>query len=150
VDPPLWVLHPFSGMLTTVDLVAYVRIRNVGNGERVMTDTSCFFVRQVDVEVLDFIDIRGSSPELRTLRFNAGGWERSLVAGDEWLAFFARGSTGGAYVEWETWRLRVCDGRVAGGPVDSLQIRNGDSVRTAFDAIRGTVRRRPLGLFVAI
>jgi hypothetical protein len=140
LDPPLWVVYPFAETLTMVDAVAYVRIRSVGDRERVLVETSCWFIRQVVADVIDMIDPQGTSPEIGTLRLNAGGWERSLAPGDEVIMFLRRGP-GSVYAEVETSRLAVRDGRVDRVPVDAPQMRDGDAVQTVLNAIREAVRR---------
>jgi Carboxypeptidase regulatory-like domain len=140
LDPPLWVVYPFAETLAMVEVVAYVRIRSVGDRERVLVETSCWFIRQVVADVIDMIDPQGTSPEIGTLRLNAGGWERSLAPGDEVIMFLRRG-TGSVYAEVETSRLAVHDGRVDRVPVDAPRMRDGDAVHTVLNAIRETVRR---------
>ena len=56
-DPPLTVYFPFDQMLAQVAGVAYVRIREVGNNERLLTDVSCISVRPYVAEVLALINI---------------------------------------------------------------------------------------------
>jgi hypothetical protein len=68
-DPPLTVYVPFDQMLPQVGAVAYLRIREVRNRERLLTDASCLWVRSYIAEPLALINIAPPQGDVRIFRY---------------------------------------------------------------------------------
>lgn len=141
-DPPLTVDFPFDQMLPQVAGAAYVRIREVGTRERLLTDISCRSVRPYVAEALALINIALLQGDFRVLRFYGQSWDPGLTPGDELITFLEREETTGTYHELDdAYRMPIHDGRLSWSRTDWPLVANGDSIEDVLNKLRATLRQ---------
>jgi hypothetical protein len=144
LDPPLRVSTPFDLMLPRVTGAAYLRIREMGNREKLLTDTSCLSVRPYIAEPLALINLAPPPGDVRSFRFYGRSWDLGLTPGEEAIIFLWREETTGTYHEWDaTNRMLIRDGRLNSMQMEWLPVANGDPVDDVLNKIRAAVSRKP-------
>ena len=141
-SPPLTVLLPFDQMLIDVDAAAHVRIHEVGNRERLITDDACLFVRRYVTEVRDAINMTTNRGKMLLLL--ARGWDPVLAPRDELITLLQWESLLVPTTKWvcitecpfgmgaSTGRFRPNGGRIT----------NGDPVERVLNSLRTSLRQR--------
>jgi len=144
LDPPLTVSTPHDQTLGQVAGVAYVRIREVGNREQLLTDTSCLSVRPYIAEPLALINIAVPQDDARVFRFYGRSWDPGLVPGDELITFLDREESTGTYHEWDDAnRMPIQSGRLNSMQMDWPLVAIGDPVEDVLNKIRAALNRKP-------
>jgi hypothetical protein len=144
LDPPMTVYFPFDQMLGQVAGVAYVRIREVGNRERLLTDTSCLSVRSYIAEPLALINIAPPQGDVRIFRFYGRSWDPALAPEDEVITFLDREETTGTYHESDDrYRMPIGNGRLNSMQMEWSPVANGDPVDDVLNKIRAALNRKP-------
>jgi hypothetical protein len=144
LDPPLSVYFPFDQMLGQVAGVAYVRIREMGNRERLLTDASCLSVRPYIAEPLALINLAPPPGDVRIFRFYGRSWDPGLTPGDEAIVFLWREETTGAYHEMDDkYRILISKGRLNSMQMEWSPVANGDPVDDVLTKIRAALNPKP-------
>jgi len=131
-------------MLPRVTGAAYVRIREVGHNEQLLTDTSCLAVRSYMAEPLALINMSPPQADVRIFRFYGWSWEPGLTPGDELITFLEREESSGILHEWsDDHRILIRDGRLNSMQMEWSPVANGDPVDDVLNKIRPALNRKP-------
>jgi hypothetical protein len=142
LDPPLTVSTPHDLMLPQIAGVAYLRIRETGTRERLLTDTSCLSVRAY-AEPLALINI-AAPQDARVFQFYGRSWDPELAPGDELITFLDREESTGTYHEWDDAnRMPIRNGRLNSMQMDWSLVAIGDPVEDVLNKIRAALNRKP-------
>jgi hypothetical protein len=141
--PPLTVYFPFDQMLRQADGAAHVRIREMGNRERLLTDMACLSVRPYIAEPLALINVADAPENVRTFRFYGRSWGPGLTPGDEAIVFLWREESTGTYHEVDDrYRMPISKGRVNSMQMEWPPVANGDPVDDVLNKIRVTMNQK--------
>jgi hypothetical protein len=143
LDPPLRASTPYDLMLPRLTGAAYLRIREMGNREQLLTDTSCLSVRPYIAEPLALINLAPLPGDVRSFRFYGRSWDLGLTPGEEAIIFLWREETTGTYHEWDAAnRMLIRDGRLNSMRIDWAPVANGDPVEDVLNKIRAALNRK--------